>query len=112
MPLLCHEDTFTYAMQPETLVGPPRLPPAPLIRRQSQHSVIAKAAIMSSYTVAAADDIRASEHAPSSKENVMPHSRGSSASLAAPQPPSKYRSSIGTALTDTPATTAPNSPRM
>ncbi|MCJ1295039.1 hypothetical protein MMC34_006600 [Xylographa carneopallida] len=67
---------------------------------------------MSSYTVAAADDIRASEHAPSSKENVMPHSRGSSASLAAPQPPSKYRSSIGTALTDTPATTAPNSPRM
>ena len=99
-------------MQQESVVGSPRIPPVPLVRRQSQHSVIAKAAIMSSYTAAVSEDTRASEHAPPIKENIMPHSRGSSASLAAPYPPSKYRSSIGTALTDTPATTAPNSPRM
>lgn len=107
MPLLCPEDTPFHAMQQESVLGLPRNPPS-----QSQHSVIAKSAILSHYTIAMPESVRALGPPEVAKETTMPTPRLPGASLAAPYITPKQGNSMGTALTDTPATTAPNSPRM
>ena len=113
MPLLGHENSDTplsvhHEVQQEKSRAQPRIVPA---RRQSQHSIIAKTAIMSNFTL------------PSNRDGaVTPEDRGtvwsdkistvnpSEANLAAPQPARSISS--GACLTDTPLTTAPNSPRV
>ena len=85
-------------------------------RRQSQHSIIAKNAIMSHFSTPSTDGARTPEDAEIVKEKahksygipvfennlgVEPHANGV-----------KQGAADGTALTDTPMTTAPNSPEM
>ena len=79
-------------------------------RKQSQHSNIAIAAMM--HESSAFEGLRSQGERDGMKEAPLPH-RSVENSLAAP-PYSLHQQSNGTgaALTDTPATTAPNSPRM
>ena len=88
----------------------PQRPP----RRQSQHSTIAKTAIMSHLSTPSTDGARTPEDHEAIKERES-HSgttQPSTGSLAAPTNTVKHSLSNGAALTDTPMTTAPNSPIM
>jgi len=88
-------------------------PMGPPARRQSQHSTVAKTAIMSHFSTPSTDGART----PDDKEYAMPSKRPD-ASVAGIYLPSSQngekKSFNGTALSDTPATTpattAPNSP--
>lgn len=83
-------------------------------RRQSQHSIFAKTAIMSHFSTLGADSASTPEQNEFIKDKEKldnafgPHVYGSS--LAAPQHGTKQGGINGSALTDTPSTTAPNSP--
>lgn len=111
MPLLCDEDTKTKGQagpHEDFFTASPH--PKPL-RKQSQHSVIAKTAILNQRGSAMSEDGRTPEHAERSEGAVMP-GRIANAALKTAHPPPRQFNSLGAALTDTPATTAPNSPRM
>ena len=107
MPLLCDEVSEPQAMQKEPA---PALPRPIHNQSQRQHSVVAKTAILSRYSTKMAEEGRNHEPTELVKENSVPV-RMANATLTAPQKPPKGNS-LGAALTDTPATTAPNSPRM
>ena len=96
---------------PGAKTSPPRIQNQ---RRQSQHSAIAKTAIMSHFSTPSTDGARTPEEAEilKEKESKMPNTQPSEGSLAAPTTGAKQRLSNGAALTDTPLTTAPNSPIM
>lgn len=91
----------------------PRNPPH---RRQSQHSVFAKTAIMSHFSTPSTDGARTPDEIESLKEkekfNGAFYASVSGNNLAAPQIGAKQGSTNGSALTDTPITTAPNSPTI
>ncbi|KAL8794075.1 MAG: hypothetical protein Q9195_003375 [Heterodermia aff. obscurata] len=84
-------------------------------RRQSQHSGIAKTAIMNHHypsSYASSDDgtpIPEETESVKSTRERQPPSRNPNSDLLAPQ---NHRANLGAALTDTPASTAPNSPKM
>lgn len=112
MPLLGHEHPdvpLPIHAGAEQEKPPPvdRIAPA---RRQSQHSMIAKTAIMSNFALPDGANI------PDERGTVWPDkssfAKTSEANLSAPQPVHKQSAGIGACLTDTPATTAPNSPRV
>ena len=121
MPLVCDEQK-ALETQPQELSSsgaatPPRVPQG---RRQSQHSLIAKSAIMSSYFAPTFEGAQPPEdhgplkgggrsHAKTQDQSLTEDTRRYKASLCAPK---NGRDGVGAALTDTPATTAPNSPRM
>jgi hypothetical protein len=108
MPLLCDEDTRSQGQggQQEHFFATPSHTKA--IRKQSQHSVVAKTAILNQTGSTMFDDGRTPAHV---LETALP-ARSVNADLNTSQPPSRQFNSLGAALTDTPATTAPNSPRM
>lgn len=100
------------------------------VRKQSQHSSVAKSAIMSGLNVANRDPSREAKvpvpvpvqlHV-SSKDFLIPPAKSTAGRLlegdaktgldAPAATIGTHRSLLGTALTDTPASTAPNSPRM
>ena len=81
-------------------------------RRQSQHSVIAKSAIMSQITTPNTDGARTPEDKEVSKDDTALGVKLSDGKLSAPQKAARNGLSNGAALSDTPATTAPNSPVM
>ena len=82
-------------------------------RRQSQHSGVAKTAILGQFMTPTSDGARTPESEKSSKEDVPPGTRNSSKSLSASQKDaSAALRSVGAALSDTPVATAPNSPIM
>lgn len=89
----------------------PHIPPH---RKQSQHSVFAKTAIMSHFSTPSSDGARTPDENELLKEkekvNKAFGAPVSGSSLAAPQQGSKQGGTNGSALTDTPLTTAPNSP--
>ena len=89
-------------------------PPAKTQRRQSQHSAIAKSAIMSHLSTPSTDGARTPEEVETlkEKENTVLGVQPSEGCLAAPTTGAKQRLANGAALTDTPLTTAPNSPVM
>ena len=84
-------------------------------RRQSQHSDVAKTAIMnnhppSSNASTTSEPSVMSEGPDSTKDFAVDKARPADAKLAAPM---NHRQVLaGAALTDTPATTAPSSPQM
>ena len=80
-------------------------------RRQSQHSGIAKSAIISRATPNA-DGVTISDEERCAKDDGTVAMRAASKSLSAPQNGMRNGRSNGGALSDTPATTAPNSPIM
>ena len=94
-----------------------QLPPAiaRLERQQSQHSDIAKTAIMNNYPPSdnastTSEPSVISDGPDSIKDFAMEKPKPAEAKLAAP---SNHRAMLaGAALTDTPATTAPSSPQM
>lgn len=94
---------------PEPIPFPPRPP-----RKQSQHSIIAKSAIMSQVHTPSTDGARTPEDNEVSKDkNVQALGAPTSAgNLAAPVIGTRQGLPNGAALTDTPMTTAPNSPIM
>ncbi|KAK4698012.1 hypothetical protein P7C71_g144, partial [Lecanoromycetidae sp. Uapishka_2] len=105
-----HHD-HPFGSQPSTTPVP--VPSRP-IRKQSQHSMIAKSAIMTQATTPSTDGARTPEDFEASKEKYVqalgaPTSAGS---LAAPANGTRQGLSNGAALTDTPLTTAPSSPNM
>lgn len=94
----------------------------PPVRRQSQHSDFAKLAIMSNVTTPSSDDASSLElHAHLKDASLMPPPKtvlgraisgdGSNKSLLA-HSHSFSKDGVGVALTDTPVSTAPNSPQM
>ena len=92
--------------------SPPRKQNA---RRQSQHSAMAKSAIMGQLSTPNSDGARTPEEMEVSKEKevkpVGPQFAEGSL-IPAPRSGPKQNFSNGAALTDTPLTTAPNSPIM
>lgn len=80
-------------------------------RRQSQHSGIAKSAIIGQATPNA-DGASKSDDERSPKDDGLVGMRAASNSLSAPQNSMRNGRSNGSTLSDTPATTAPNSPIM
>ena len=116
MPLLNDSETVSVS-------STARLPPT---RKQSQHSIIAKTAIMNVATPSI-DSVQATENHGLSKSSLAPpqktasgrmsegegrngseHKAGSLAAVLH----GGSRDGVGHALSDTPATTAPNSPKM
>ena len=92
------------------------LPPSILgvERRQSQHSDIARSAIMNNHPPSdnastTSEPSIMSEGPDSIKDFAVEKPRPSDAKMATP---STHRQMLGQALTDTPATTAPSSPQM
>ena len=82
-------------------------------RRQSQHSGVAKTAIMGQFATPNTDAFRATEEERSTKDEPLKGMRPASNTLSAPQNDAiKIGRAFGVALSDTPATTAPNSPIM
>ena len=84
-------------------------------RRQSQHSAIAKSAIMSQLSTPSSDGARTPEEIEVLKEKEVrpPGQQPAEGSLTtAPRSGAKQNFANGAALTDTPLTTAPNSPIM
>ena len=82
-------------------------------RRQSQHSGIAKTAIMGQFAIPNSDGARTPEEERSTKVEASIGMKPASNTLSAPQHDgTKHSRAIGVALSDTPATTAPNSPIM
>jgi hypothetical protein len=94
-----------------TKTSPPRFQNQ---RRQSQHSAMAKTAIMSHFSTPSTDGARTPEEAEmlKDKETKTPSAQPLEGSVAAPSAGAKQRLANGAALTDTPLTTAPNSPIM
>lgn len=100
--------------------GAAPLPRVPQGRRQSQHSRIAKSAIMSSYKTPTSEGAQTPEDHEVPKRSGPPSTKIQEPNLT--EETGKYRTNlcapkngrdgVGAALTDTPATTAPNSPRM
>lgn len=92
----------------------PKLSP----RNQSQHSTIAKTAIMSHFSTPTTDgtktpeEIEVSKEKEEDKEDKLSGTHAPGANLAAPQNGAKHDVVSGSALTDTPLTTASNSPVM
>ena len=113
MPLLGHERPHAplpihYEAGQEKTQTQARIPPA---RRQSQHSEIAKTAIMSNFNGPVSDNANnLDEHG--SVELGKSSRQASEANLAAPKPAHAQSLGTGACLTDTPATTAPNSPKV
>lgn len=109
MPLLGHEH-----LEASPIIGHDSESEKPLaraepVRRQSQHSTIAKTAIMSSFVNPTFD----TTHSPELKTSNSSSLKSSEGGLAAAQSRPQHNTGLGGAcLTDTPATTAPNSPRM
>ncbi len=90
--------------------GPRSSPP----RKQSQHSVTARIA-MNNFSTPSTDGARTPEESHLSKKETDHKSfssHGLEGNLAAPSNKIKGVTSNGTALTDTPLNTAPNSPNM
>lgn len=85
---------------------------ASLGRKQSQHSVIAKTAIMSHFSTPSTEGARTPEEKEEVNQNRPRATTYPVGSLGAPQNGTKQGGPPGSALTDTPATTAPNSPIM
>ena len=90
-----------------------RLPPT---RKQSQHSTIAKTAIMNVATPSV-DGLQAMELSGSNLGNLQRSATGRNGSEYKPgflgvASRGTSRDGVGHALSDTPATTAPNSPKM
>ena len=112
MPLLGHRNPDAplpvyHDTQQEKSQAQPRIIPA---RRQSQHSVIAKTAIMSKFTIPPnLDGESTSEERGTASSDKPLTVKPSETNLAAPQP--AHSASSGACLTDTPLTTAQNSPR-
>ena len=107
MPLLVNQTLNTNIADQDVCTEATRPFPA---RKQSQHSNIAIAAMMHEST--ASEIMRHHGDRECSKELPAPQRNGDN-SLAAPSIPfSHHGNGVGPALTDTPATTAPNSPRM
>ena len=107
-PILNH---VPYPVQPGQGFSGPGPTQALPVRKQSQHSFIAKTAILNHFYPSPSDD--SLEH--ESHETMGQNSSPPKASENTPKPPQtvpKYGGSLGAALTDTPTTTAPNSPKM
>ena len=105
-PLPVHHEAEQEKSQPQPRTGP--------ARRQSQHSVIAKTAIMSNINLPHFDGLHHPlEHGAIWQEK--PSKQAFDAYLTAPEPKTAPTQSsslgVGACLTDTPATTAPNSPK-
>lgn len=99
----------------------------PATRKQSQHSIFAKAAIMNVATPSI-DAVQATERHDIAKSTLAPPQKTTSGrmsegdggygseykagSLAVALRGGASRDGVGHALSDTPATTAPNSPKM
>jgi len=119
MPLLCDEDTKYKGQAGQKQDIFPTSSHTKSIRKQSQHSIIAKTAILNQRGSTMSEDGRTSEHA-QEIEGAAVHARIVNDTLKASQPSFRQHNSLGAAsnhslgaaLTDTPATTAPNSPRM
>ena len=112
MPLLCDEATTFTKVQQDPVPGSPRVHS---VRRQSQHSTIAKTAILSSCAKTMPEFTKGSEPVEGMKENGVPAKVRNGTLGVTQQNPKQSSMSMalnGAALTDTPATTAPNSPRM
>ena len=112
MPLLGHEHpeaSLPVHHEAERNEPQPQLRIIPA-RRQSQHSVIAKTAIMSNFSMPNLDGA----NTPDERGKIRPEKPSSTktleSNLAAPHPIQSTGS--GACLTDTPLTTAPNSPRV
>ena len=107
MPLLGSHTPNTHVADQDVCTEATRPTPS---RKQSQHSNIAIAAMM--HESSAAEVVRYQGDREALKEPPAPQRNGDN-SLAAPSIPfSQHGNGVGPALTDTPATTAPNSPRM
>jgi len=102
-------DRLLDSQNPTPQPSPPRPP-----RKQSQHSVIAKNAIMSQVSTPSTDGARTPEDAEAPKDKYVQAlgAPTSAAGLSAPTNGATRGQSNGAALTDTPLTTAPNSPTM
>ena len=81
-------------------------------RRQSQHSVVAKSVILGNLGTPSTDGSQSPEEKDDVKEIKPLESRTQGAKLGAPSNARRRTVSSGYALTDTPQTTAPNSPIM
>ena len=90
-------------------------PGQPIQRRQSQHSAMAKNAIMSQLSTPSTDGARTPEEREAPKEkdtkSFAPHPSEGTLPTAT-RPGARQYFVNGAALTDTPLTTAPNSPIM
>ena len=82
------------------------------IGKQSQHTVIAKSAIMSHLITPPVNIGNNQIDTESKTKNEVPSSRTSTNGFLFPLKGSMQSSEHGAALTDTPFSTAPNSPRM
>lgn len=80
--------------------------------KQSQHSVIAKSAIMGHLITPPVNVVNSQKDTESKIKNEVPSSRTSTNGFLFPLKGSMQCSEHGAALTDTPFSTAPNSPRM
>jgi hypothetical protein len=108
MPLLCDDTALSEVPTRQRGIS---LAASPLpIRKQSQHSVIAKTAILTRYANNMSPEVSPLDHA--NGKAADPTLQKGSATLTAPKPAHRQGGSIGAALTDTPATTAPNTPKM
>lgn len=116
MPLLCEDLTDPpfnfYTSQPEKPLAEHVSPCAPPDRKQSQHSVFAKAAILKQFAAAPSEVTHDPKGPQGDKENMASLKAPPESTVKASQLTPKHGNGVGTALTDTPATTAPNSPRM
>ena len=84
-------------------------------RRQSQHSAMAKSAIMGQLSTPSSDGARTPEEAEVFKEKEakpIATQHAESSLTTAPRSGPRQNFANGAALTDTPLTTAPNSPIM
>jgi hypothetical protein len=102
----------------DEILQEPRDGSSPMIqaRKQSQHSVTARIA-MNNFSVPSTDSIQIPEGGHLVKKEQDPkssasHSHSGESTLAAPSSGVRHGLSYGAALTDTPMTTAPNSPNM
>lgn len=112
MPLLGHEHSDAslpvhHEAEPNKPQPQARVTPA---RPQSQHSIIAKTAIMSNFTIPNLDGANTPDERGKVELEKPSSAKTLESNLAAPQP--VQSSGSGACLTDTPLTTAPNSPRV
>ena len=117
MPLLCEDPldppfAFYASSQPEKPAAEHVSTRGPSDRKQSQHSVFAKAVILNQYAAPPLGVVKDSKGLKDKKENMAPLKAPVESTAKASQLIPKHGNGVGTALTDTPATTAPNSPRM
>ena len=100
---------FEHASNPTRHDGRMPLPS----RQQSQHSVVAKNTILSQCMTPASDGARTPENETNGKDETLSGVQSESKTLSAPQKDASTGGrSRGAALSDTPHTTAPNSPVM